>query len=409
MFFFNCFRLCCLCLAFCFAFCQVLDAQYIAAEEIIELANGSTISGKILNPGESPRKTWQVQPAKGITIELPHRDSVTRIPMQTEAVAQYFEQVPFFAESVENHLKLAAVCNNLKLHDLGKLHYERVLELDPDNETARQALNHRKIDGEWVSYEEEMLRRGYVKTSRGNWTTPQKLKIDEGLANRGQENKETSKNAREIIAIIKSADQKEIEQILHNADSSEVVSALAKELKIERNSELRDNYVRILSQMGTSAAFYEISHWAMQEPDEEVCWTCIVMMRNMPGLSKYIIPYLSNRDNITVNRAAYILGQLGDRAAVPALIDVLVTEHRVEVNRIDPNLSRYTGTGNNSFAGGQSLKPETATELVSNREVLTALETLTGENFRYDIPAWTAWWQSQNRVTEFDARRGSYD
>ena len=393
----------------CALIAQIICTHHVVADEVVVLTNGSTIFGKILNPSDSPRKTWQIQPAKGVVVELRPREAVQHVPMQNAAVSQYFDRVPFFPESVENHLKLAELCNSQKLSDFTKLHYERVLELDPDNSTARQALNHRKIGDEWVSYEDEMLRKGYVKTQRGNWTTPQQLLIDERQVRTEGQSDESTKYVQDIVAKLKTPNAKEAELALYALKDPAAVSVLTQALKSEQESGFRDIYIRALAKIGTSQAYYGISQWVMQEPNEEVCWTCIAMMRSVPGMSKYIIPYLGHRENVMVNRAAYILGQLGDRAAVPALINVLITEHKVDVRRGDPNLSQYTGLGNNSFAGQQNLKPETATELVSNREVLIALESLTSENFRYDIPAWQNWWAGQNRVTEFDSRRGSYD
>ena len=374
----------------CAIFAQYILIPYVTADEVIELTNGNTISGRILNPSEAPRKTWQIQLAQGITLELPHPGTVRQVPMQHEMVSQYFDRVPFYAESVENHLKLAEICNSNNMINFSQLHYERVLELDPDNQVARQALNYRKVDGEWTTYEGEMLRQGYVKTKRGTWTTPQNLMISEQKIQVGSAlQPDVPKNMQNFIEKLKSPDQQEADQALVALRTPAAVTELAKGLKSEPDSKLRDLYVRALAKIGNDMANREISLWSIQEPSEEVCWTCITKMRSVPGLSKHIIPYLNNQDNVTLNRAAYVIGRLGDRAAIPALIDVLITEHKVPVNR--------------------NLKPETATELVSNREVLMALQALTGENFRYDIQSWRNWWSIQNRAAEFDARRGSYD
>lgn len=381
----------------------------VGAQETVELANGETIECEILNPTEMPRKAWQLRIGEGVTVELANKKTVDRVVLQPQATPQYYARVPFLPESAETHVKLAEVCMSQKLDHLGKMHYERALELEPDNLAARQALNHRKIDGQWTTLENEMEQRGYVKDKRGNWTTPQKLLIDERRVQVGREHHDSSKTVQNLIARWKANPSQETENELYALVDPTAVPPLANALQNEPDPEFRDVLIRALSQIGTGPAWYEIANWAMREPNDDVCWTCIVLMQSSPGMAKFFTPYLTSRDNLVVNRAAYILGQLGDRTAIPPLINALITEHEVEVRRGDPNLSQYTGAGNNSFAGRQALKPEKANELVSNREVLVALRNLSGQDFSYDIPAWLDWWGGQNQITDFDARRGSYD
>ncbi len=50
--------------------------------------------------------------------------------------------------------------------------YEKVLELDEDNELARRKLGYRKVAGQWLTEDEIMLSKGYVKHS-GKWVTPE--------------------------------------------------------------------------------------------------------------------------------------------------------------------------------------------------------------------------------------------
>ena len=379
------------------------------SQETIELVNGGTIESKVLNPTETPRMTWQLQMAEGVTVELPNKNAVERIVMQPQATPQYYVKVPFLAESAETHVKLAEICKAQKLEHLANLHYQRVLELDPENVAARQALNYRKIDGEWTTLENEMEKQGYVKDRHGKWTTPQKLMIDERRVQVGREYHDSNKTVLNLIARLKAAPSEETEHALYALSDPTAVPPLVNALQNESNPEFRDVFVRALSHIGTGPAYYEIAQWTMREPNEDVCWTCIVLLQGSPGVAKFFTPYLTNADNIVVNRAAYVLGQLSDRTAILALINALITEHEIEVRRADPNLRQYTGTGSNSFVGQQALKSEKAKELVSNREVLVALRKLSNQDFGYDIPLWLDWWAEQNQITNFDARRGSYD
>jgi hypothetical protein len=163
-----------------FAFlCVVVWGYHAIASDVLELTNRVTIEGKILNPAESPRKTWQVEMAKGVIVELPHKATVDRQVTRPLAVDQYYAKVPFLPETAETHLKLAEVCMSQGLEQLGNLHYQRVLDIDPENQIARRALNQRKVDGEWTTYDAGMTRQGYVKNHRGTWVTRQQQLISE--------------------------------------------------------------------------------------------------------------------------------------------------------------------------------------------------------------------------------------
>jgi hypothetical protein len=171
-----------------FVFCAFWGYLVVAAD-VLELANRATVEGKILYPAESTRKSWQIQMTEGIVVELPNKTTVVRQVTQPLALEQYYAKVPFLPESADTHLKLAEVCMTQGLVDLGNLHYQRVLDFDSENIAARQALYHRKIDSEWLSRDELMLRQGYVKNSRGVWMTRQRLLIDEGKVQLGQEDR----------------------------------------------------------------------------------------------------------------------------------------------------------------------------------------------------------------------------
>jgi len=167
-------------------FCAIQPGFTVIASDVLELTNRVTIEGKILNLAESPRKTWQVEMTKGVTVELPHKATVDRQVTRSQAIDQYYAKVPFLPESVETHLKSAEVCQQQGLEELSNLHYQRVLEIDPENQTARRALNQRKVNDEWTTLDDQMNRQGYIKDKRGNWVTRQQMLISEQQLKLGQ-------------------------------------------------------------------------------------------------------------------------------------------------------------------------------------------------------------------------------
>jgi Tfp pilus assembly protein PilF len=114
-----------------------------------------------------------------VIVELPQKTSVEQQVTRSQAIDQYYAKIPFLSETVETHLKVAEVCQLQGLEQLAREHYQRVFDIDAENQTARKALNQRKVDGEWISLDNQMNRQGYVKNNRGIWVTRQQQLISE--------------------------------------------------------------------------------------------------------------------------------------------------------------------------------------------------------------------------------------
>ena len=65
-----------------------------------------------------------------------------------------------------------------QLREQREIHLERIIELQPDHEQARSVLGYQRKDGKWITRDELMVKRGYVKGPRG-WELPQEVKLRE--------------------------------------------------------------------------------------------------------------------------------------------------------------------------------------------------------------------------------------
>ncbi|MDR1493454.1 MAG: hypothetical protein LBT05_12135 [Planctomycetaceae bacterium] len=370
----------------------------LSAEEI-ELTNGVSVQGKILNESETPRKKWQIQFMDGIAVELSNGKAVRRVVKNSKVREQYYAKAPFLAESVETHLKLAEICLSQNLNDLANRHYLRILELDADQSQARKRLGYRKIGENWITHEDEMLQQGYIQTKQGGWTTRQNLLIQEKQIPIGTalDDSELLSQIQHLIDRLKTNDaaaEKELLEIKNPA----IVRCLADVLKNEQNVFLRETFIRTLGKIKTAYALREITAWSLRESNDKICVLCFSYIKETPSFSRFYYPYLRSEDNKIINRAAFALGELGDRAAIPLLIDSLVTRHCIDDRT-------HVARSDNS--------PLTTTEreetVSNNRECLNALQRLTATDLGYDIPAWRLWWEDRQIAKNFDARRGSVD
>ena len=115
---------------------------------------------------------------------------------------------------------------------------------------------------------------------------------------------------------------------------------------------------------------------------------------------------LRNKDNNHVNQAGFALGKLGDKSAIPALIDALVTTHTFTVQEGNPG---QIGAGFSPHGGGGLSVGSTVKRVkkdMQNQAVLDALATLAGgANFGFDERAWKNWYAQQTKPRDADSRR----
>ncbi len=102
----------------------------------------------------------------------------------------------------------------------------------------------------------------------------------------------------------------------------------------------------------------------------------------------------------------YILGELQDTTAVPALIEALITTHRTQIGAANPG-SIGAAFDPNGGGGGLSVgsKPQIVTQVEQNLKVLTALEKLTQRNYGFNVLTWKNWYAEQNKTPVVGGRR----
>ena len=105
-----------------------------------------------------------------------------------------------------------------------------------------------------------------------------------------------------------------------------------------------------------------------------------------------------------------MLEKLGSKAAIPELINALVTVHRETI--IEGGEGQYNvSIDKKGRSGGLTIgtSKKVINNNIRNQSVLRALKRLSGEDFGFDIDAWQEWYKNQRRVTHYNSRRGGLD
>ncbi len=140
---------------------------------------------------------------------------------------------------------------------------------------------------------------------------------------------------------------------------------------------------------------------AMSDGDAEVFHDCLERLetRRPQDLVESCVQALQSGHNGVVNRAAYLLGRLGDKSAIPALINVLTTRHWIQTGK--GNGASYSATFGRADQSGDAptgaglskSEPQWIEVWTRNQDVLDALIKLSGgANFSYSTPAWRVWY-----------------
>jgi hypothetical protein len=313
-------------------------------------------------------------------------------------------------DALEDHEALAQWCQEHGLAKERKHHLRQIIALDGDHASARATLGYRRVQGKWMTHDEEMTSRG-MRMYRGRYRTTQEIELLESKRIRNKAEKQWYERLKMWRGWLDKSDKFEQGQknILEIRDPA-AVPALRFNVQREAMRPVRLLYMDTLSEIGSPAALGELVDLSLDDRDEEVRLTALELVVRS-GHSEVVNRYikaLKSKSNGQVNRAAICLRELKNNEALAPLIDALVTTHKILVSpgsdpgRMNTEFSP-DGGGSFSFGGG---KPKYKNRSLANPEVLTALVALTdGKNFGYDQVAWKAWYTQHQRSTRVNARR----
>lgn len=363
--------------------------------ETLVLKHGGRIEGTILNPaGAQAPETYQIRTRTGIEMEI-SSEQVDYVVYPGGAYEQYDKKVKQMADSVEGNMTMAKWCKANSLSSLANRHYRRILELDPDNKEAREALGYKWHEGAWATRDEAFTAMGMIKY-KGKWVYPQEKEIQENRKLNQQTQILWKKQVIQWQSELLGKKHDQAYSGLMSIKDPDAVPALAQVLSNDRRAEARLIYIKALGQLGTPEAMKVLGQCAMNDPLEEVRLSCLDQLKEHQAQAAvdYFSIELKSKNNGRVNRAGELIGEIGDMNAVPALIDALTTQHKYIVGG-GPNMSASQGTdGVSGLTMGSNARTILKTQ--ANPEVLNALQKITNQNFGYNKAAWTNWY-SRNK------------
>lgn len=377
--------------------------------DIIELAGGGRLEGKIEQSAEAEKANFVIDLAAGGRLTIP-RSQVTRVDATSEAEAEYQKLARSSPDTVEAHWKLAEWCRQHKLTSHGQRHLERILELNPNHTEARAALGFRQKDGQWMNRDDVMASRGLVMYE-GRYVTPQHIELMEKQKETRVTQADWAKRIEQLRRWITGRREDRVAQAhaeILAINDSQAAEAIVATLRRENDPELKRLWIEVASHLNHQAAVNGLVDLSLADPDEDIRHLCLesLIKSGRPGLIKPYIRALNDKDNEIVNRAGAALGQIGDRDAIGPLIDALITKHKIKVSDANPDQHAYTFSKDSSAFSFGGSGPQVVNQAVRNRAVLDALISMSGgTSFDYDQGQWRGWLAAQAKANPVDVRR----
>jgi len=392
----------------------VLTAVDLEADEF-RLKDGRIISGKLIRTDkikdadrEETRLAIEIE--AGVLVGIFQSDLIrsghAKADQREEA---YLQEVAKLEETADAHFLLAQWCAKQELRDLARAHYLRTIELNPNHKLARAAVHHTLSDtsGRWIRREDQMAERGKV-FYKGKWQFPEFIPMDEQLELEKKEKalvlKEISRLHNDFLRGNADKSQQAAQQ-LNQLDNPRAIDYVVQLLLGKQKGglppatpALKQIYIALLSRYDIPHVAIALAHVSVNDAEPSVRTAAIDVLARQGRVVAIpvVASNLRSKNNVIVNRAATVLGQLNAREAILPMINALITQHE------------FQGSPNDNFsAGGLAMGGNKKQRVdLQNESVLAALSQITGQGqLGYDKASWRAWYASLAAPPADDLRR----
>ncbi len=381
---------------------------FAASADRIELAGGGHVDGELVNRDREGNEPFIIRTEFGkVILRSADVASAKLLRKEQELYERYLRRV----STADDNWKLAEWCKQNNLLQERLHHLNEVIRLDPEHQGARKALRYVKRDGEWITRDAAMNRRGFVR-HKGQWRLPQEIAIAEAREQEATKIREYRNQLNRWRSWFGKRREDEAAKGVQQLDDPLAVPTILEQLERENRTYVIRLYVDALGRIGSTAATRGLIDLALATDDDEFRILCLEKIETPDQIelaSSILASALESPQNERIHRAATSLAQIGAPNAILPLIDALVTTHTIKVGqgqegRIAPTFTQGPGgSGGGLSVGG---KPKIRRVQVKNRPVLQSLLELTDNvNFDFDQDSWRQWYESQHGPVNVNLRR----
>lgn len=390
-----------------FGAASLASTSPIWAEDGVELKTGGKIaaSSKVLTDEKTHTVSISLRNGGELVLD---RKAISKIHEETDAEREYAEKLKTLDGKLESHLALAEWCKEKNLRTQAALHFRNVLEIDSENQRARQALGYAKFNGNWLTREEQLRRQG--KRSDGTLLEEQAVaSAKKEFAEKSGDLKSELNRGRRLLGKAKHDDGV---AILKSITDPAAVPLVREFIQEEKSAEIRRLWVEVLLNIDKPAIVPALVDVALRDDNDtnrDLALRGIEKFRD-EDTQKYFLAQLglSPKGSLDiVDRAGVALVRFGDQSSIRSLIQALV-QTRLEDN---PNASKpgeigaTFGSGGTGFNTGNG-QPKHLQVKHNFAGVLEALKKHSGVDYGFDQNMWLNWYtDAKTPKGKFDLRR----
>lgn len=393
--------------------------------EKIYLTNGSTLYGTSKTVEENKFTFYVIALPDGGTLKL-KRSQVRNIVPPPPAAAEYLKRKASLPDNIDAHWELADWCAKNGLPTQSEFHFMQVIRLKPDHRDARKRLGYINPEGVWIHQDHFYQSHGYVKDDRGKYRMPAGIRLAE---NKDRYEKEVSATTSQIRSIIKQYERRGDASLLNQLAAIKDPAAVtglreAFDDELERNppsEPLQKLIIETIGGIESYGAQNALIAIAMKPLEffsdgttnaqslryaRDIREQCVRLLKqphfDHAGAIDSVLPLLRPKPDTPVYQvhlAAWIVGELGDEAHIPWLIDGLVTTHRQILAGPGGNMTASQGSGGSGLQTGGDNKPKYRMVSVQNPSALDALKMITKkQDIGYDQISWLRWYIGRQSI-----------
>jgi hypothetical protein len=415
-----------------------------ARADLIELRGGGQVQGKaVADPKNKDRvQVWLLRGRNPLSFQ---KGQVVKVIPQPSPLDDYVLKRAKAPATAAAQCELGSWCDENKLKDLARVHYETALTLDANFDQAHRKLGHLYQEGTWLTRDDVNAAQGLVKY-KGRWITAEEKTKRENVEQTTAAQVSWLRRIKVLRQAILNGPndrRREAEAQLMAIRDTDAVTPLVRVFG-QDDPPRRILLAFILSSIGGPEATKALVRRVLDEPDSEVRSVTLdhLKQRDEAGVPAQFARALASENVVVINRAAWALQNLETVEAVPRLVSVLITTEdqivmvppgvqyngpplemsaeglvpRAVTNsgvvfttppQVSNNAVAYgmmavpyyamgsASIGNSPMSVGAPLKggpePKVVTFTYRNVEVLAALQKLTGQDFGYDLDSWRRW------------------
>ena len=385
------------------------DRDSLKIVDQVLLKSGESLSGTILKVADDRKSPVSFKTLDGIDLVL-DRKLISKVVKTDDVSQRYNDMISKLADDAAAHRDMVTWC---KQQDNGSIrfkrqitfHNKRIIRLDPNDAAARRDLKYKflKDENRWVPENQFWTSQGYVR-SGAKWVPRLQHRIDQ---NKDQANEVYSARKQKLNLWSRN---------LRKMSAAEAVTSL---MAIAEPGLIPDIYANYQEEKNPIVKAVYIEVFAAARPLHNLQIKGLVdaainlnsdkaldyLMQdefNQRLASEYLTSFLQDKNNLKINRAAFLLGELESRYSILALSNALITKHKVsqgDPGRMSTSFNNVTG-GSQQF-GSKKIAPVP----IKNVAVLEALKKITRQDLGYSKAAYQRWYINNYTVVGLKARR----